>query len=140
MDVSPIRPENRARYPAAWPAISARIRHERAGGQCECGGECGKPHAARCEARNGQRSPYTGSLVILTVAHLDHTPENCEEANLKAMCQRCHLSYDADHHAQTAARTRAVADAAQMDALFEMNGGSLCPGSASMTSSRFTAR
>lgn len=121
--VSPIRPENRARYPADWPAISAWVRFSRALGRCECAGECRAVHPARCEAINGQRSPYTGSMVVLTVAHLDHTPENCEADNLKAMCQRCHLSYDRDHHAQTAARTRAAADAAHMDALFEMNGG-----------------
>lgn len=30
----PIRPENKARYPKDWPAISKRIR-ERSGGRCE---------------------------------------------------------------------------------------------------------
>jgi len=30
----------------------------------------------------------------LTVAHLDHTPENCADDNLKALCQRCHNRYD----------------------------------------------
>src|SRR6516225_10366818 len=101
--MSPIRAENRARYPADWPAISRHIRFTRAGGRCECAGECGTTHPPLCEARHGQRSPYTGSMVVLTVAHLDHTPENCDEANLKAMCQRCHLAYDGPHHAQTRA-------------------------------------
>jgi hypothetical protein len=34
--------------------------------------------------------------VILTVAHLDHDPENWEVSDdrLKALCQRCHLNYD----------------------------------------------
>jgi hypothetical protein len=36
----PIRPENVARYPADWSAISASIR-ERAGHRCE---ECGVPN------------------------------------------------------------------------------------------------
>jgi len=108
--MSPIRAENRARYPADWPAISRHIRFTRAGGRCECAGECGTTHPPLCEARHGQRSPYTGSMVVLTVAHLDHTPENCDEANLKAMCQRCHLAYDGPHHAQTrAARSAATA-------------------------------
>jgi hypothetical protein len=35
--------------------------------------------------------------IVLTVAHLDHTPENCDPANLKALCQRCHNRYDAPH-------------------------------------------
>lgn len=39
--------------------------------------------------------PDTGSIVVLTVAHLDHVPENCADDNLKAMCQRCHNRYDA---------------------------------------------
>lgn len=33
--------------------------------------------------------------VVLTVAHMDHRPENCERSNLKALCQRCHNRYDA---------------------------------------------
>ncbi|MEO5317613.1 hypothetical protein PV761_03330 [Arthrobacter sp. CC3] len=51
----------------------------------------------------------TGSNVVLTTAHLDHTPENCEDENLKAMCQGCHLHYDRDHHAETRAATKAAA-------------------------------
>lgn len=31
----------------------------------------------------------------------DHQPENCDPANLMAMCQACHLAYDRDHHADT---------------------------------------
>ena len=114
----PIRPENRERYPAGWPAISARIRNERAGGRCECEGECRTGHQGRCEALNGRPNPATGSKVVLTVAHLDHTPEHVDEANLKAFCQRCHLAYDADHHAQTRAAFRARMLAEQMDPLF----------------------
>lgn len=35
--------------------------------------------------------------IVLTVAHLDHTPENCSDDNLRAWCQRCHNIYDAKH-------------------------------------------
>ena len=45
-------------------------------------------------------------VIVLTVAHLDHTPENCSAENLRALCQRCHLEYDHDHHRETAAITR----------------------------------
>ena len=31
----PIRPEMKDLYPADWPAVSQRIRFERAGGKCE---------------------------------------------------------------------------------------------------------
>ncbi len=110
----PIRPENVQRYPADWPAISWTIRWIRALGRCECRGECrpGLPMhwtgtgPRRCLALNGLPHPSTGSNVVLTVAHLDHTPENVHPANLRAMCQGCHLHYDRDHHAETARATR----------------------------------
>ena len=96
----PIKPENRARYPKDWKRIADAIR-ERAAQQCE-----GSPAYPTCRAANGQAHPVTGSRVVLTVAHMDHTPEHCEPQNLKAMCQRCHLTYDAEHHARTAYATR----------------------------------
>jgi len=106
----PIRPENRDRYPADWREISASIK-ERADWRCECTGECGRPYIhldrdERCRNHHGQPAHGTGSNVVLTTAHLDHTPENCDPTNLKAMCQGCHLHYDRDHHAQTRAKTR----------------------------------
>jgi hypothetical protein len=103
----PIRAENVARYPVDWHEISRRIRFDRAGGRCECAGECGRgTHEGRCPNVHGGLAYGTGSVVVLTTAHLDHTPERCEDENLKAMCQGCHLHYDREHHAQTAYRTR----------------------------------
>lgn len=103
----PIRPENKHRYPPNWRDISHRIRFERAGGRCECTGQCGRgTHEGRCPNRHRQPAYGTGSTVILTTAHLDHTPENCDDDNLVAMCNGCHLHMDKDHHAQTARRTR----------------------------------
>ncbi len=114
----PIRPEERSRYPKDWPEISKRIRTVRSGGRCECRGECRSGHSGRCNAWNGQPHPVTRSTVVLTVAHRDHTPENVDETNLFAACQKCHLSYDAEHHASTRARARQAAETAGMDALF----------------------
>lgn len=114
----PIRPENRHRYPADWPQISKAVK-DRAGWRCECAGECGRPGCVgRCPNEHGKPAYGTGSIVVLTTAHLDHTPENCDPANLKAMCQGCHLHYDREHHAETRKATRAAELAAQMDALF----------------------
>lgn len=123
----PIRPENRARYPKDWKQISLAIR-DRAQQRCECTGECGVQHftdgalanmardgidhSERCYARNKEPHPVTGSTVVLTVAHLDHQPEHCDPSNLKAMCQRCHLAYDREHHSRTAAATRKAGKAA----------------------------
>ncbi|MFE2407040.1 hypothetical protein ACFXDE_01715 [Kitasatospora sp. NPDC059408] len=109
----PIRPENRDRYPADWDAISLDIRTNRAAGRCECLGECGRgTHIGRCPNLNGSQAYGTGSKVVLTVAHLNHTPEDCDPANLRAMCQACHNSYDAPHRRETRRRTRAAALAA----------------------------
>lgn len=94
-------PMNRANYPPNWRQISLNIR-TRAGWRCE--GSAAYPD---CRAIDGARHPVTGSIVVLTVSHLDHDTTNNDPANLRAMCQRCHLTYDAAHHAANAARTRA---------------------------------
>jgi len=96
----PIRPENKIRYPKNWPEISLRRRID-VGWRCE-----GRPDFPECRAENGKPHPDTGSIVVLTVAHLDHCPENSDDdENLRVWCQRCHLTYDANHHASTRART-----------------------------------
>ncbi|QFG09092.1 HNH endonuclease [Mycobacterium phage ThulaThula] len=115
----PIRPENRDRYPDDWPEISARIKFDRAGGRCECEGECGRgTHEGRCPNRHHRPAYGTGSRVVLTTAHLNHQPEDCRDDNLRAMCQGCHLHYDREHHKQTAAATRRATLDAQMQPLF----------------------
>jgi len=93
-------PMDRTMYPARWDEISLAVRED-ADWRCE-----GSPAYPDCRARHGQPHPVTGSRVVLTVAHLDHNPANCERANLRAWCQRCHLTYDAALHAQHAAETR----------------------------------
>jgi 5-methylcytosine-specific restriction endonuclease McrA len=108
----PIRPENRDRYPADWREIRAAIIDRArpfpgAMPQCECRGECGRgTHTGRCPNVYELSAYGTGSRVVLTVAHLDHAPEHNDPANLRAMCQGCHLHYDREHHAQTRAVTR----------------------------------
>lgn len=106
----PVKPENKARYPKDWKAVSVSIK-ERAGWQCECKGECGLHPGKRCEELHGEPAKWAKGKIVLTVAHLDHTPENNDPGNLKAMCQRCHLRYDADHHAKNASATRAAKEA-----------------------------
>jgi hypothetical protein len=106
----PIKAANKSKYPKDWKAISNRIRFERAQGQCECQGECGlhktTPGPRRCTEKHGESAKWANGKVILTVAHLNHTEEDCRDENLKAMCQRCHLRYDTKHHSANAAATR----------------------------------
>ena len=112
--MSPIRASERSRYPASWKDISLSIRRDRARWCCECRGECGRRHPfadGRCLMVQGGLL-FSGAKVVLTVAHLNHTPENCDPANLLAMCQACHLRYDAWHHAETARETRRLRRAA----------------------------
>jgi hypothetical protein len=92
----PIRAERKHLYPKDWRTISQRIRFERAKGRCEFAG---------CSAVHGEPHPITGSNVVLTVAHLNHDETDCSDENLLAGCQRCHLTYDAKHHAKNARAT-----------------------------------
>jgi hypothetical protein len=100
-------------YPPDWKRIRRRIL-DRAGNCCE-----GSPLYPDCRAEDHGSHPVTGSRVVLTVAHLDNDPGNCADSNLRAMCQRCHLTYDARFHARNAARTRKGRKA--MRELFEMD-------------------
>lgn len=118
----PIRHENLARYPANWPEISRRIR-DRDRWRCKwCGVDdralggrdvAGRFHAAHAteERLYGLAWPQESEewwcgtprrwlrivRIVLTVAHLDHTPENCADDNLVSLCQRCHNLYDGPH-------------------------------------------
>lgn len=58
-------------------------------------------------AERGQSLPAV--KIVLTVAHLDHVPENCDDANLLHLCQSCHLRYDAPRkHAEMKSRRHAA--------------------------------
>lgn len=115
---------DRSKYPADWEAISQRIRFERAGGKCEtCGvvhgavgardkhGVWHDEHSIHCMSSGCGISLFGEDFpdmikIVLTTAHLDHDPSNNDDSNLRALCQRCHLQYDAPVHAQHAAETR----------------------------------
>lgn len=116
----PIRPENAKRYPANWAGVVVPGIARRSGNRCECTGHCGHAHGPsgteRCTAHQGQFHPVTGSIVVLTVMHLNHQPEDCRPANLLHGCQRCHNCYDQAHRrAGIMARARAAISATMHD-------------------------
>ncbi len=118
----PIKPENAARYPANWKELRAAVL-ARAGNCCE-----GSPAYPDCRVPNGWlRNNVTSeitddgmladswelvdgnsvTLIVLTIAHLEHDElETQDISRLRAWCQKCHLTYDAKHHAQNAYQTR----------------------------------
>ena len=114
----PIRAQHRWLYPTDWPELSKVIRFDRAKGRCE---QCARPHGRLilhcCDGRWFDRAEGVwrdGSgkqiakpvghrrvrmtKVVLAAAHLDHDPSNNVPANLKALCQRCHMLNDRDEH------------------------------------------
>lgn len=134
----PIKPENRARYPANWSTeIVPRIR-ARDGHRCKfCGvrnhawgfRQQGGDHAGEFidggmtadEAADalyqflGEGSGNRLIRIVCTVAHLvDMNPEACDDGNLALLCQRCHNRHDQPHRQANAARTR---DAKRLAAL-----------------------
>lgn len=114
-------PMDYTKYPRNWKDISRRIR-ERDGQRCKwCGVE---NYAIGARDRFGDwhnehdiqsmKSSVGESLfgdypkmirIILTVAHIDHDTTNNEDSNLAALCQRCHLNHDRDHHLANRKRT-----------------------------------
>lgn len=122
----PIKPENRALYPADWQAIRERIL-ERDGRRCQF---CGVEHRAigwrddkgafHVVALDGNRQRLAEEqftrgdlvrliLIVLTIAHLhDMDPRNCADDNLAALCQRCHNRHDLAYRQANARRTRAA--------------------------------
>lgn len=108
-------PADMSKYPKDWPQIRARIL-DRAKGNCEW---CGVPNGAighrirgEFEACSTCRDSDFGcgtkaTRIVLTIAHItDPDPMNVADDNLAALCQRCHLAHDMDHHKRNAAETR----------------------------------
>lgn len=88
-------PMKRELYPSNWEEIAFSVK-DNVGWVCqECGKQCRKPS-----------EPFDTHRNTLTVAHLDHTPSNCSEDNLKAMCAPCHLRYDAPRKAADRRRAK----------------------------------
>lgn len=78
----PISPERKKLYPDNWDKISLLIR-QKAGWKCEL-----------CNNLQNNSHFITGSIVILTVHHINNDPTDNRKINLIALCQRCHNRLD----------------------------------------------
>lgn len=125
----PISQENKKLYPPDWKEIRAYIL-QRADNKCEyCDaingsiilrGEWNEQPAYQDDDGNIWHEEtgkwlgdgYVGDVcpnkpnkqaikVVLTIAHLDHNPQNNDEMNLKALCQLHHLRHDIEHHKES---------------------------------------
>ena len=98
-------PMDKSRYPANWEQIALGVKGA-ANWTCEqCGKVCrksGEPHSEFIERIQTARlsecpvvAEYTQHPTrwVLTVAHLDHDPEN-PGARLASLCAPCHCRYD----------------------------------------------
>jgi hypothetical protein len=93
-------PYDRSRYPPDWD-------HRRAADLARVSYRCqGTPRYPECRAVHGEPHPVTGSRVVLTRGHLNHDASDDRPENIRVWCQRCHLTFDAAHHAETARQTR----------------------------------
>ncbi|MFZ2654030.1 MAG: ATP-binding protein [Victivallales bacterium] len=87
--------ENRRKYPPNWGEI-ALAKKKAVSWKCEnCGKQCRRPD-----------EPFESHKDTLTVALLDHNPENCTPENLKAWCAPCHLKIDAEEHSRRSKDSR----------------------------------
>lgn len=102
-------PMNKKDYPLDWGWIRLGI-IQRAEYRCE-----GSPAYPDCRAKNGDPHPVTGSRVVLTVAHMDHDRTNNDKQNLRALCQRCHLTHDAQQHVETRRARRSARNVKQKE-------------------------
>lgn len=102
----PISPAKMKYYPGGsihskeWKAFRAFLLF-RAGNRCE-----GTPQRPQCRAANGKPHPETKSVVVLTIAHMDHDETHADPNRCRALCQRCHNKWDAPHRKLNAAATR----------------------------------
>lgn len=93
-------PMNRKLYPQDWETIAFKIK-ESVNWTCEnCNRPCRKSGETKDEFKQRLNPHYHPEFnqkpgrFILTVAHLNHVPMDCDRSNLKAWCSVCHCIYD----------------------------------------------
>jgi ribosomal protein S14 len=113
-------PIDYSKYPKNWKTEIRPAILERAQNRCEnCGARnYGLIHRHGQGLHDFRYAPEGSALdslidlgykfikIILTISHTDHDTQNNDYSNLKALCQKCHLDHDKEHHAKNARETR----------------------------------
>ena len=108
-------PMDKSLYPDNWDELALAIKTE-ANWQCQaCGRPCRRPDETfddlyqrlpsywepywwswedSSDSGQGKEKIARPHRFKLTVAHMDHRPENCYRNNLRAWCTPCHARYD----------------------------------------------
>jgi len=129
-------PMNRALYPKNWDAIARSIK-ESANWTCKgCGRPCRRPGESVEDLVErlyntpkwrddlvdmvdggplGAIAQFRTGRFVLTVAHLNHRPEDCRPENLRALCAPCHCRMDIKPSAMAAKRAIALERQGQLN-------------------------
>ena len=116
-------------YPHDWksrirPATLTRAEH--------CCEDCGVPnyalgyrdviggfHITEGIERGEMIGEYKVIKIILTISHQGHDISNNDPSNLKALCQRCHLTHDREYHRKMRRTNRWKREVARGQMAFE---------------------
>lgn len=118
-------PTDMSKYPKDWKEIRNRILlraggnedDPRVGARCEwCGVQNytvtnGFIYDLQSSYRDARKiadvNPGERKVIVLTIAHIhDQNPQNVDENNLAALCQKCHNSHDVEYRKRNRATTR----------------------------------
>ncbi len=104
-------PMNRKRYPKSWPLMATLLKSINDWHCAECGRPCRRPGEDLADLEERIEWPDSHDHFIddetgewgyvfrpgrftLTVAHLDHDPNNSDPQNLLPLCAPCHCRLD----------------------------------------------
>lgn len=118
-------PTDMSKYPKDWKEIRNRILlraggsedDPRVGARCEwCGVQNytvtnGFIYDLQSSYRDARKIADVNSgerkVIVLTIAHIhDMNPQNVDESNLEALCQKCHNAHDVEYRKRNRAITR----------------------------------
>lgn len=105
------------KYHPDFARVSWELKTKRAGEQCEY---IYPATGNRCEARDWELHPVTGSRVVLSCCHLDHDPSHVDPERLAIYCQLHHNQHDAEERTRQRLAAQRAAEEAMLRAAGQM--------------------